>query len=103
MSGYMQMMSLHLPLNRNHALLALVIQEAAVAAAHDADSYVGRTAVQKLVYFAQLAGMPAEYRFDIHFYGPYCYEITRDAEWLTADQVIQDVSKVPEKYSNYSP
>ena len=95
-------MSLHTQFNRTQALLALIIQEASKAA-READSYVGRTALQKLVYFAQVSGVPTDYSFDIHFYGPYCYEITRDTEWLTADQVISDGSKDATKYSKYAP
>jgi uncharacterized protein YwgA len=87
---------------RDQALLALVIQEAS-AAAKDAHWYVGRTAVQKVMYFLQVLDVPMGYRFDIHFYGPYCYDITRDADWLVADSVVADSSTNPDTYSNYTP
>ena len=64
---------------------------------------MGRTAVQKIVYFLQIVGVPMRYRFDIHHYGPYCSEISRDLEWLRADEVIADHSQNTDKYSNYRP
>jgi hypothetical protein len=41
------------------------------------------------------------YRFDVYHYGPYCDRISRDVEWLLADDVLKDASSAPEKYSNY--
>jgi hypothetical protein len=43
------------------------------------------------------------YRFDIHYYGPYCDVVARDVEWLIADAVVADGSTNREKYSNYKP
>jgi uncharacterized protein YwgA len=83
-----------------HALLAATAQ----AAAESGDSgYLGRTALQKILYFLQIAGVPMRYRFDIYHYGPYCGRIGRDVEWLLADDVLKDASPSPEKYSNYRP
>jgi hypothetical protein len=56
-----------------------------------------------MMYFLKVSGVPMRYRFDIHFYGPYCREISRDTEWLGADGVVQDLSVSPEQYSNYAP
>lgn len=95
-------MSLLLADSQDHALLAMVIQEASQAASEQG-SFVGRTAVQKIVYFLKAIGVPMGYRFDIHHYGPFCDEILRDVEWLIADNVIIDRSNSPEKYSNYTP
>jgi hypothetical protein len=48
-------------------------------------------------------GVPMSYSFDIHHYGPYCDQISRDADWLIADEVLVDRSRDPRKYSNYAP
>lgn len=95
-------MSLLLAESQDHALLSMVIQEASQAASEQG-SFVGRTAVQKIVYFLKAIGVPMGYRFDIHHYGPFCDEILRDVEWLIADNVIIDRSHNPQKYSNYTP
>lgn len=84
------------------ALLAAVIQEACRAAGQKG-GFVGRTALQKLMYFLKRSGVPMSYRFDIYHYGPFCHEILRDAEWLQADGVIVDRTPDAEKFSNYAP
>jgi hypothetical protein len=83
-----------------HALVAATAQE---AAASGDSGYLGRTALQKILYFLQIAGVPMRYRFDIYHYGPYCDRITRDVEWLLADEVLKDTSSSPDRYSNYRP
>lgn len=84
----------------DHAVLAAAVQAAADA---KVDGYLGRTAIQKIVYFLQVAGVPMGYGFDIYHYGPYCDRLSRDVEWLLADGVIKDSSANQEKYSNYVP
>jgi len=92
-------MPLHLTGTWEHALLAATVK----AAESGASGYVGRTALQKMMYFLQVAGVPMRYRFDLYHYGPYCDRITHDVEWLIADEVIRDASSRTEKYSNYRP
>jgi uncharacterized protein YwgA len=82
---------------------AVLAATARTAANHAGKGYLGRTALQKIVYFLQLAGVPMRYRFDIYHYGPYCDRISRDVELLVADGVLKDISSNPEKYSNYRP
>jgi uncharacterized protein YwgA len=82
---------------------AVLAATARAAAAHADKGYLGRTALQKIVYFLQLSGVPMRYRFDIYHYGPYCDRISRDVELLLADGVLKDISSNPEKYSNYRP
>jgi uncharacterized protein YwgA len=95
-------MALFLTGNRDQALLAMVIQEARQAA--DAQGgFVGRTALQKVMYFLKAMGVPMGYRFDIHHYGPFCDEILRDTDWLITDRVIRDRSDNASRYSNYAP
>lgn len=94
-------MSLLLTGSKEHALLAMVIQEAASECQRS--GYVGRTAIQKITYFLQVLGVPMRYRFEVHHYGPYCDEVARDIGWLNADDVICDRSLDRQKYSNYAP
>jgi uncharacterized protein YwgA len=85
--------------NRDQALLALVIQEAQQAALKY-NGIVGRTAVQKTMYFLKMSGIEMNYTFDIYRYGPFC-EIGRDIELLVADGVIQDRFDDQRKFSDY--
>jgi uncharacterized protein len=94
-------MALALTGTADQALLASVIAEARKAA-DQADTFVGRTAVQKMMYFLKVMGVPMSYRFSIHHFGPFCEEILRDVDWLIADDVITDRSTEP-RYSNYAP
>jgi hypothetical protein len=82
------------------AVLTAAVQ---AAAENRAAGYLGRTALQKILYFLQIAGVPMRYYFDVYHYGPYCDRITRDVEWLLADEVLKDASPSPERYSNYRP
>jgi uncharacterized protein YwgA len=95
-------MSLFLSKTWEHALLAKVVKEAA-AVAQNEGGYLGRTAIQKVVYFLQVLNVPMRYRFDVHHFGPFCDSILGDTEWLTADGVIVDSSPNPEKYSIFTP
>lgn len=88
--------------SRDHALLALVIEEAHKVV-KEKRTFLGRTALQKIMYFLKVSRVPMSYRFDIHHHGPFCQEILRDAQWLMADDVIIDSSRDPDKYSNYAP
>jgi uncharacterized protein len=95
-------MTLLLTGTEDHAVLAMVIKEAQ-AAAGSRGGFVGRTAVQKIMYFLNAVGVPMNYRFDIYHYGPFCETILRDVEWLIADGVVVDRSNQADKYSNYAP
>jgi hypothetical protein len=95
-------MSLLLTGSQDQALLAMAIQEAHEEAQKQR-GFVGRTAVQKIMYFLKAIGVPMDYRFDIYHYGPYCEEVSRDVEWLMADEVIAELSDNRAKYSNYAP
>lgn len=94
-------MSLFLTGTWEHALLAVVVKEAAAVAQEDG-GYLGRTAIQKIVYFLQVLDVPMRYRFDLYHYGPFCASILGDLEWLMADEVITDRSPDPGKYSKYA-
>lgn len=94
-------MSLSLVGTRDHALLALVVKEAQSIV--QTGGFLGRTAVQKIMYFLKVLGVPMGYRFELYHYGPFCAEILTDLEWLIADSVIKDASLEPRRYSNYQP
>lgn len=93
-------MSLRLTGSREHALLALVAEEAGKVL-RGQSGYLGRTAMQKIVYLLQVCEVPMRYRFDVHYYGPYCDGISRDIEWLLADKVLVDHAPEGAHYSNY--
>src|SRR5437763_925651 len=93
-------MALQLTGTWEHALLAATVKAASAAGA---TGYLGRTALQKILYFLHTSGVPMRYKFDLYHYGPYCDRISRDVEWLAADGVLKDASTNPEKYSNYRP
>ncbi|MCC7494457.1 MAG: hypothetical protein IT204_19020 [Fimbriimonadaceae bacterium] len=94
-------MALLLTGDRDQALVAMVIGEARLVADQQR-GWVGRTAIQKLVYFARRAGVPMGYRFELYHYGPYCDELTRDVKYLLTDGVIADRSGA-DRYSDYAP
>ena len=93
-------MSLELPHRWEHALIAATVK-AASAKCPNCD--LGRTAIQKLLYFMNVSGVPMAYTFDIHHYGPFCQSVMSDVEWLLADSVIVDRSQNESHHSNYKP
>ncbi len=95
-------MSLFLSKTWEHALLAKVVKEAANVAQTER-GFLGRTALQKIVYFLQVLDVPMRYRFDVHHFGPFCEAILGDTEWLLADEAIAESSNNREKYSKYTP
>jgi uncharacterized protein YwgA len=85
---------------RDQALLALVVDEAGKLT-ESQKGYLGRTAVQKILYFLHVYGIPMRYRFDVHYYGPFCPQILSDVDWLMITDAIEDRSQDAAKYSNY--
>lgn len=67
---------------------------------HHPGRYLGRTAMQKLAYFAKVLDVPIPCSFGIYTYGPYSDTITFSVESLLADEVLVDRS-ANSKYSNY--
>ena len=66
------------------------------------NAYLGRTALQKLVYFSKAIGVPVPCSYEIYNYGPYSEEVSRSVTALIADDIIQDISGRT-KYSSYKP
>jgi uncharacterized protein len=72
-------------------------------AGYHSTKWLGRTAVQKLTYFAKVLGVPIPCSFGIYTYGPYSDSVSFTVESLLADEVIIDQSRKPEEYSSYRP
>jgi len=85
------------------AVMALAIKRAnEVFESQPSGGFLGRTALQKIMYFLVRKGVPLPYGFEIYHYGPFCSEIYHDVECLQAEGVVRD--KGPsEKYWNYAP
>ena len=49
---------------------------------------LGKTQLQKLVYFAQSEGLPLKYTFQIYHYGPYSFELANDLGSLDALEIV---------------
>jgi uncharacterized protein YwgA len=62
--------------------------------------FLGRTAMQKLVYFANVLGTPIPCSFNIYTYGPYSDAVYFAMDSLQADEVVEDRSPKSD-YSNY--
>lgn len=92
-------MTLLLPHRWEHALVAATVK---ATSDRNPNCTLGRTAIQKILYFMKVLGVPMRYDFDIHHFGPFCSEVTSDVEWLLADDVIFDQSE-KESASNYKP
>jgi uncharacterized protein YwgA len=69
---------------------------AAVVSSHDEqfddNHQLGRTAMQKLIYFAKVLGVPVPCAFEIYTYGPYSETVTFSVDSLLADEVLKDTS-----------
>lgn len=92
-------MTLLLPHRWEHALVAATVK---AANEHCPNCTIGRTALQKLLYFMKVLEVPMKYDFDIHHFGPFCSDVSSDVEWLLADDVILDQSD-KETSSCYKP
>ena len=86
--------------DRDKALLALVIEEAGKVNS-DSNYFVGRTALQKTIYFIKAINVPLDYEFIMTILGPSCVQVQRDGEWLQAYEMASDVSESPFDYSDY--
>lgn len=67
------------------------------------DNYLGRTAMQKICYFAQTLGVPMHLDFQVHHYGPFSETLWHMLDDFVVDDILRDRSVEPERYSNYGP
>jgi len=63
----------------------------------NAKTKLGKTQLQKLVYFAQDAGVPLNYSYEIYHYGPYSFELSHDLGSLDSLGVL-NVASEPSGY-----
>jgi uncharacterized protein YwgA len=70
---------------------------AIVALVQNAQTRLGKTQVQKLVYFAQDCGIPLNYKYEIYHYGPYSFELSHDIGSLDSLGVLS-VANEPSGY-----
>src|SRR5579863_10451358 len=61
---------------------------AVVALVQGARARLGKTQVQKLVYFVQDSGVPLEYKYEIYHYGPYSFELSHELSSLDSLGVL---------------
>jgi len=83
--------------SQDAALIVLMVQEYASSC----KGYTGRTAIQKMIYFARELGVPIDYRFQIYYYGPYAESLASDVERMVAYGVLEDASNNRGQYSDY--
>lgn len=81
----------------DQALVLLIVKEFR----ESVNGYLGRTAVQKLCYFAQALGVPLTYPFRIYHYGPYSDSLSFDIDMLLASEALEDASRNPGRYSDF--
>jgi uncharacterized protein YwgA len=70
---------------------------AIVALVRNAQTRLGKTQVQKLVYFAQDSGVPLNYEYEIYHYGPYSFELSNDLGSLDSLGIL-NVASEPSGY-----
>jgi uncharacterized protein len=61
---------------------------AIVALVQNAPARLGKTQIQKLVYFAQDCGIPLKYKYELYHYGPYSFELSHDLGSLDSLDVL---------------
>lgn len=63
---------------------------AAVIAAHPKGEVVGRIRLQKTIKLLQRLGLPTDYLYSIHFYGPYSEDLHSEVSLLNNLEMIQE-------------
>jgi uncharacterized protein YwgA len=67
---------------------------AAVIAAHQNHEVVGRTRLQKTVWLLQRLGLPTDYVYSLHFYGPYSEEVKSDIVLAEQFGLVKETARV---------
>jgi uncharacterized protein len=73
----------------------------AVIAAHPNHEVFGRTRLQKTVWLLQRLGMPTDYSFSLHFYGPYSEEIKADIELAERIGLVKETPRNAQDGTEY--
>jgi uncharacterized protein YwgA len=74
---------------------------AAVVAAHPSHEVIGRTRLQKTVWLLQRLGLPTDYVYTLHFYGPYSEEIKADISLAEQFGLIRETAKLNQEGTEY--
>ena len=81
------------------ALVAYVVK----SFSNRTNNYLGRTAIQKICYFAQVLGVPLNLDFQVHHYGPFSDTLWHMVDDFVVEDILHDRSTNQERYSNYQP
>ena len=95
-------MKLYSSNRRELAFIAFAIKKAKEGN-NSRQGYLGRTALQKIMYFIVRKGVPLPYQFEIYNYGPFCSDIYPDVECLERNKVLVDNSNNLGTYWDYAP
>ncbi|MFY9947508.1 MAG: hypothetical protein WAK27_02365 [Candidatus Sulfotelmatobacter sp.] len=74
---------------------------AAVIGAHPNREVIGRTRLQKTVWLLQRLGLPTDYVYSLHFYGPYSEELKADIDAAEQLCLISEDRRVSQQGSEY--
>ena len=74
---------------------------AAVIAAHDEHTVVGRTRLQKTIMLLKRLGAPLDYDYMIHFYGPYSEGVQSDIGLLENLGLVSETAQNAQDGSTY--
>jgi uncharacterized protein YwgA len=73
----------------------------AVIAAHPNHEVFGRTRLQKTVWLLQRLGMPTDYAYSLHFYGPYSEDVKADIALVERIGLITETPKDAQDGTEY--
>jgi hypothetical protein len=73
----------------------------AVIAAHPGREVVGRTRLQKTVWLLQRLGLPTDYVYSLHFYGPYSEEVKADIGFAEQLGMLSEEQRVAQNGTEY--
>lgn len=74
---------------------------AAVIAAHPNSRVVGRTRLQKTIKLLQRLGLPTDYHYMIHFYGPYSEGLQSEISLLEQMGIITETANATQEGKPY--
>lgn len=75
---------------------------AAVIAAHKNEQVIGNTRLQKEIWILQRLGLPTDYSYKVHFYGPYSEDLHAETGFLQSIGVVDvEERQSQERGTNY--
>jgi len=91
-------MSMFFSDSKGHAFLTYIIK--CFQEFFDNKTDMGRTHIQKIPYMLKAVGIPINFSYQLHFYGPYSENLAFAIDDLLADDIIIDSSNNP-RCSNF--